>query len=214
MNVRWFPSKAVFLLLAFAVYSANTFPEQRIARASQSPARLQFGQLLALSDFDADGLIDEARLHGSSSQRSIRVYLSRSGKRLSFSFDGRGVDHGSLFAQDVDSDGKTDLIWTGRLRSEDVIVWLGDGAGQFERASSCEYGGGFTLGDENIASPGHSHGDAAIDSESNLSLDQPLVHECGPRLSTGLSNHLPDRVATSSPAFGEPTDRGPPLFLS
>ena len=213
MNVRWFPSKAVFLLLALAVYSTNTFPEQRNAHASQSPVRLQFGQLIALSDFDSDGLIDEARLHESSKHRSVRVHLSRTGERLSFGFDGRGADYGSLFAEDVDSDGKTDLIWTGLLRSEDVIVWLGDGAGQFARAS-CEYGGGFTLSDENVASPDQSPGETAIDSESNLPLDQPHVHECGPRLSTALSKQLPDRIATSSPALGEPTDRGPPLFLS
>lgn len=212
MNVRWYLSKAAFLLLAFAVYSANTFPEQRNTLTTESPARLQFGQLVALSDFDSDGLIDEARLHSSDSHRSIRIHFSRTGERLSFSFDVRGVDYGSLFAQDVDSDGKTDLIWTGLLRSEDVIVWLGDGAGQFARAPSCEYGDGFTVGDANIASPDESPAEAAIDSESNLPLDQPLVHECGARLSTALSKHLPDRVATSSPALGEPTDRGPPLL--
>jgi hypothetical protein len=213
MNVRWFTTKAVFLLLGLAVYSANTFPQRRYDVAPESLRRLRFVKSTVLSDFDADGLIDEARVAGSGLRRRVEILLSHAGKLVLLRFDSDGYDHGSLFAQDVDNDGATDLIWSDLLHADDVVVWLGDGAGEFARVPSCAYSDGFTLGDTNVAGPdGSSH--ETGDSETLFPLDQILAPKSFDRVPTELPRQRLNRVALRSPALREPTGRGPPLLLS
>jgi len=172
----------------------------------------RFGQSIALSDFDADGLIDEARLDGSSLHRSIGILLSGTGKQSFLHFNASRADYGLLFAKDVDNDGATDLIWTDPLHANDVVVWLGDGSGQFERVDPREYGGGFALGTTEVAQPDGSNQETAITFETNRLLDQTLSQKCLDRSASKLPNDYPDRLATSSPALGQPTGRAPPLL--
>jgi hypothetical protein len=173
---------------------------------------LRFGQSIALSDFDADGLLDEARLDGSSLHRSIGILLSGTGRRSFLHFNASRADYGSLFAKDVDNDGATDLIWTDPLHANDVVVWLGNGAGQFERVDPREYGGGFALGNTEVAQPDGSNQETAINFETHRLLDQTLSQKCLDLSAGKLPNDYPDRLATSSPALGQPTGRAPPLL--
>ena len=214
MNVRWLTSKAAFLLLALVVLGANRLPQGIHAETPNSSAASHFAQSIALSDFDADGLIDEARLDGSSLHRSVGILLSGTGKRSFLHFNPNRPNCGSLFAQDVDNDGATDLIYTDLLHADAVIVWLGNGAGQFDRVSAKVYSDRFTLGYKNVDAPEGSAHETAINAETNRPLDQSLVHKCDCHNSAGLSNVHIDRVAGLSPALGQPPGRSPPSRLS
>ncbi len=212
MSIRCF-TKAVFLVLGFVVYLANAIPQQSHAVAAESSPRLRFGQTIALSDFDADGLIDEAILGGGGAHRRVEVFLSRSRTLLVLHLDNGSADLGSLFAQDVDNDGATDLIWTDLLHAEGVLVWLGNGGGQFSGVCPCACADGFTLPDKSVTAPDEAIRETSIGSASNRSLDDARPSKCDDPLANELPLERHRSVATLSPALGEPTDRGPPLPL-
>ncbi len=214
MNVRRLTTRAAFLLLALTIYSGGALSQQRHAEASDSVEPLRFGQSIALSDFDADGLVDEARLEGSSLHKSVGILLSGTGKRSFLHFNLNRVIHGSLLAQDIDNDGATDLIWTNPFRANDVVVWLGDGSGRFEQVDSGEYGREFALGNTDVAEPDGSNQETAINFETNRPLDQTVNQECLDHSAIELPNDYPDRLAVSSSALGQPTGRDPPFLLS
>jgi hypothetical protein len=212
MNVRWLTSKAAFLLLALVVLGASILPQKVHTETPHWPAASRFAQSIALSDFDADGLIDEARLDGSSLHRSVGILLSGTGKRSFLHFNANRANCGSLFAQDVDNDGATDLIWTDPLHTNDVVVWLGTGTGQFQRVDTREYSGGVALGNQQVAQPDGSNQETAINFETNRPLDQTLSQKCLDQSASELPSDYPGRLAISSPALGKPTGRAPPLL--
>jgi hypothetical protein len=199
--------------LALTVYCANVLPQQRYATASESTARLRFSQLVALSDFDSDGLIDQARLEGSGPRKSIEVILSRNRELLILHFDTNDGSRGSLFAHDVNNDGATDLIWTDLLHADDVVVWLGNGAGRFERVPESALGDGFTISDVNVDAPAESTHDPAVSS----GINRPTDHAISQRLCERTTCRLPDepnRVATLAATTGTQSVRGPPTLLA
>ena len=83
-----------------------------------------------LSDFDGDNKLDEAQLHSQGRLKWINVRLG-SPSWKSFSFDSGLSERGSLVSRDVDSDGDADLIWTSQSNPQRLVVWLGDGHGEF-----------------------------------------------------------------------------------
>src|SRR5262249_8535585 len=212
MNVRWLTTKAVALLLALPVYSGIIFPQITSAEVRGSPAPLRFGQSIALSDFDADGLIDIASLDSSSLHKRVSILLT-TGKLSFLHFTTKGISHGSLFARDVDSDGTTDLIWSDLVHAEDVVVWLGDGLGLFKRSEASVVGEGFTLADTRVTAPDESDRETALNSEINRRLDQTLVQKCLDRTETECPDQRCVIVTVQSPALSQPTDRGPPFIL-
>ncbi len=213
MNVRRLTTRAVFLLLALTIYPGGTLQQPRANEIPESTGWLRFGQSIALSDFDSDGLVDEARLDGSSFHKSVGILLSGTGKRSFLHFNGARRSCGSLFAQDIDHDGTTDLIWVDPFNAADVVVWLGDGCGRFECADPYAYGG-LTLGSTEVAPPNGSNQEAAINCETIRPLDQAFGQKYLDQSPGELPSHYPDRVATSSPALGRPSGRDPPLLLS
>src|SRR5262245_17433096 len=102
-------------------------------------------QTLAIADFDGDNRLDKATLGGAGCNKSIEIRLSQTRARSVLHFDTRTSDHGSLFVQDVDHDGDNDLIWTDLIHPDDVVVWLDDGTGRFERVRSAQYSSDFVL---------------------------------------------------------------------
>jgi hypothetical protein len=214
MSIRRLTTIAAFLLMVLSLYSGSTLPQQRNAEAPERVAPLRFGQSIVLSDFDSDGLVDEATIDGSSLHKSVGIRLSGSGKRSFLHFNANRENYGSLFAQDVDNDGATDLVWTDLLHADDVIVWLGDGTGRFERCSTKAYRDRFILGHTSVYSPEWSDHEAVISSETNRQLDPSPVHKCGLRVAIELPNLHVDGVATLSPALGQPAGRSPPSLLS
>jgi hypothetical protein len=213
MNVRWFTTRLALLLPVLAIVSASTLPQQRSVEASESPSRLRFGQSVVLSDFDADGLIDEVRLDWSSSHKSVAIMLSGTDRLSVLHFDTKSLNPGSLIAQDVDNDGAPDLIWTDLLHTDSVIVWLGDGRGEFERVPDRAYWGGFTLGETNIAAPAGANQETAINVETSRSFDQTLSQKRIDPAAAELPNQHFDPIETSSPSLNQPAERGPPPIL-
>ncbi len=214
MNVRRLTTSAAFLLLVLSLYSGGALPQHGNAEASERVAPLRFGQSIVLSDFDSDGLVDEATIDGSNLHKSVGIMLSGSGKRSFLHFNAGRANYGSLFAQDVDNDGATDLVWTDLLHADDVIVWLGDGTGQFERCSTKAYRDRFTLGSTSVYSPEWSDHEPVINSETNRPLDPSPAHKRGLHVAIELPNLHVDGVATLSPALGQPAGRSPPFLLS
>ena len=212
MTNRRLAPRVGFLLLWLAIIAAGIVPPKQEAKL-QSSTWLRFGQSIALSDFDEDGLIDQARLHRDGLLKTVEIILSGAVKPVVLRFDARGGDYGSIFARDVDNDGSTDLIWTDLLHSDDVVVWFGDGNGKFERLPNRLYADAFTLFDVNLSMPeGVAH--------------EPSIAAGTYRWSGGKSNqtliawaaaNLPgnrlERVETLDPALSLTAVRGPP-FLS
>jgi len=131
-------------VLVVGVCWASVVP-QRISSASHNLGFLRFGQSLALADFDGDDRIDTATLNGFGRDKHIEIRLSRLKSRVVLCFNTLTSEQGSLFTRDVDNDGDSDLIWSDLLRPGDVVVWMGDGSGRFDRVSPDRYATVFVL---------------------------------------------------------------------
>lgn len=213
MRFRWFTTKAVLLLVSIAACSASSSPLPQNALLPQPATPLRFGQVIALSDFDADGLMDKATLASWGAHRSVEVMLSRSGKPLVLHFDNGSVDRGSLVAKDVDNDGAADLIWTDLLHADGVVIWLGDGDGRFSRVPASAYANGYTLPDTSVNTPDESIRETLISTATNRSSDEVRLSIPDDFPSSALPRQQHPRVVLLSSASDEPTDRGPPLPL-
>ena len=213
MRSRWFTTKAVFLLLSIAACSVSATPLPQNTLLPEPATPLRFGQILALSDFDADGLMDKATLASWGAHRSVEVMLSRSGKPLVLHFDNGSVDRGSLVAKDVDNDGAADLIWTDLLHADGVVIWLGDGDGRFSRVPASAYANGYTLPETSVNTPDESIRETLISTATNHSSDEGRLSTLDDFPSSALTRQRHPRVVLLSSASDEPTDRGPPLPL-
>jgi hypothetical protein len=91
------------------------------------------------SDFDGDNKLDQAELISNGSQKSIHVSLGKF-SWTSLSFDSGVSDRGHLVSDDIDSDGDADLLWISQSSPKTVVLWLGDGRGNFSRADEHERG--------------------------------------------------------------------------
>src|SRR5262249_57620691 len=125
-----------------------------------------------------------------------------------------GSDEGGVRADEFDSDVTTDLVWTDLLRSADVIVWLGDGTGGFERVSARAYGDRFTLGTKNIGVPEQSNRESAINSSSSRQFDQSLSHTLVIHVATHILSIRGNLAGPLSPTLSQPAARTPPLLFS
>lgn len=212
MRTRWFTTKAVFLLLSIATCSANAAALPHNTVLPEPPTRLRFGQTLVLSDFDDDGLLDQATLASWGAHRSVEVILSRGGKRV-LHFDNGNIDRGSLVARDVDNDGVADLVWTDLLHADRVVIWLGDGDGQFFRVPASAYADGYTLPEKSVNNPDETIRETSISAASNRSLDEARLSKADDFVASKPPRQHRRDDANLSPALDQPTDRGPPLPL-
>src|SRR5262249_61693233 len=62
MNVRWLSKASLFVVLALVAFGVTRFPQTPHAELVSKQPTLRFGQSIGLSDFDSDGLIDQARI--------------------------------------------------------------------------------------------------------------------------------------------------------
>jgi len=139
------------LLAAVLGYSMSVDGQTAVRQPDPNfRAWLTFGQSVALTDFDGDSIIDQATLGGVGFSKSISVSLSTSKKQSVLRFTTASYNHGSLFAYDTNNDGDIDLVWTDLLNPDDVIVWLNDGAGQFQQVGSRAYADRFVVGASGI----------------------------------------------------------------
>lgn len=210
MKLDRFKPRTVLFLIALALYATSGFPQDAKA-ATSAPVALRFGQTVALSDFDSDGLPDEARLDGSGLHRRIGIRLSSSGRHISLQFAAKWINHGSLFAQDLDDDGCADLVWTDLVHTDSVVVWLGDGGGNFTRSSELGYNQQFALADHIVTTRLHSSEEIAATCEDDRTVVLTPPGGCLERGQSLPSEIRSDTIAISS-FLDQPTDRGPPQF--
>lgn len=214
MRMRWLTIKSVLLLLCIAGCADASVQGPAESSSPKTSPLLSFEQSIAFSDFDADGLIDQANIANWGLHRSVKVVLSRNSKPRTLHFENGHAGRGSLFAQDVDSDGAADLVWTDLLHAESVVVWLGSNDGEFARVPAALYADGYTLPDQSINAPDETIREIAIGSASRCSSEEPRHSSGYSLLANPLPRHRLQILSTSSPAFGQPTDRGPPYPLS
>ncbi|HSB12621.1 MAG TPA: hypothetical protein VLM38_24235 [Blastocatellia bacterium] len=214
MKLDRFKSRAVLFLIAFAFSFGTEFPQDIRAEASAAGAGLRFGQTIALSDFDSDGVVDEAIVDGAGLHSRVGILLSGSGTRVSLHFRERWINHGSLFARDLDDDGLADLVWTDLLHDESVVVWLGDGSGTFKQCSA-QFTNEFALGDETVTAPADSNLETAANFDNDdRTFTLPLNGKFLERGASGPRARNSETTAVSSPFIDQPADRGPPLPLN
>jgi hypothetical protein len=214
MSTRWLTPRVALLLLCLGVLASGTIQHQPNVEPTRRTVWLHFGESIALSDFDEDGLIDQARVNRSGLLKSIEIVLTSTSKPVVLRFDTRGGDYGSLFAQDIDKDGATDLIWTDLLHPDDVVIWFGDGNGKFERASQRIYADIFTLGDLNLTAPEVWTQEIAIGAPTNPCFARDAIERAVERVETYFPSNRPERVDALDPALSQTGVRGPPHLLS
>src|SRR5215470_8446476 len=138
----------VLTLLVARGYCANALPRCEAQVTTRTPSLLRFDQSITLADFDGDDRVDQATLSGVGRSKKIEIRLSRTTALNFLRFDTLTSERGSLFARDIDNDGDNDLIWSDLLHPDDVVVWLDDGGGRFERVCPQQYAESFVLSDE------------------------------------------------------------------
>lgn len=100
---------------------------------SRPGSTIPLQNLPVFSDFDGDNKLDQAHLSSNGSHKRIAIGLGKSSWR-SLSFESGANDAGELLSSDIDSDGDADLIWVSETFPKRLVVWLGDGAGNFSIA--------------------------------------------------------------------------------
>jgi hypothetical protein len=136
---------ALLALLVARACCASALPHQI---GQQTPSRdtlLRFGQTLALADLDGDDRIDRAMLGGTGHSKSLDIRFSHTTTHTLLRFDTLTSDRGSVFASDIDNDGDNDLVWTDLIHPDDVVIWLADGTGRFERVCPDRFASAFVL---------------------------------------------------------------------
>jgi len=201
---------ALLIVMVAGVCCVNALPRQNTPLTSDRTSFLHFGQSLALADFDGDNNIDTATLIGGGRSKDIEIRFSRAKARVVLRFSTPTSELGSLFATDIDNDGDNDLIWSDLLRADNVVVWLDDGTGRFDRVQPDKYADKFVL------SGGPVYSGFEIPREDSAS---------GPRYNQTCAALTPQKLdCSNSPAFlssfhwvalrpgklRTPSDRAPP----
>ena len=215
MRLRLCISGLVSLLLALTAYGASFSSPQRDVEPSPSRPQSPVGTSLVLLDLDGDGLVDQATLGMGGWQNSIELDLSRTGELAVLPFSSKTGASGALFAQDLDGDGDTDLLWRGFLQPTEVIIWLNDGSGRFECLCPPEpHDGDLAIGGLGVSAPHNRRPDSAISPERTPTPELVLTHGWDVHAAaTQFRNHRLERVWVPSCSQRLPTDRGPPFFL-
>jgi len=138
------PGLGILLLLGFVL------PPLIASQPAYQPRQILPVQSTAFSDVDGDQILDRATVTGTGADKSIRIYFSHNNSSSVLSFSSPSPGAGSLLASDVDRDGDVDLVWTDLVNPSEVVVWLNDGLGRFERAASTEFAVAFIIGGNGI----------------------------------------------------------------
>jgi len=202
---------ALLIVMVAGVCCVNALPRQNTPLTSDRTSFLHFGQSLALADFDGDNNIDTATLIGGGRSKDIEIHLSRAKARVVLRFSTPTSELGSLFTTDIDNDGDNDLIWSNLLRADDVVVWLDDGTGRFDRVTPGEHANTFVL------SNGPTCGGVEIPKEDSAS-GPPYNRSSGVLAAQKLDCSTPVLVRQFQCVLlhpgnvRTPSDRGPPLL--
>ena len=110
--------------LALVMFGPWFFATPAHADSTSLSFRIIFG------DFDGDNRLDQAHLLSHGSHKQISLQFQRSASKT-LSFDAGISDPGSLVSSDIDQDGVADLVWLSHSSSPKMVLWRGDGHGNF-----------------------------------------------------------------------------------
>lgn len=203
---------ALLIVMVAGVCCANALPRKSTPSTSDRTSFLRFGQSLAVADFDGDNHIDTATLSGAGRSKDIEIHLSRAKARILLRFNTLTSELGSLFTSDIDNDGDNDLIWSDLLRADNVVVWLDDGTGRFDRVTPGEYAKMFVLSNGPTCSGFEiPREDSASSSKYNPSSAILVSQKADCSTTTGFFGGF-RCFALHSGNLRTPSDRGPPLL--
>jgi len=217
MQKRGFLLKYVGLVLTFIVMRAHCVPALPGSQFHEVPANatfLHFGQSQAVADFDGDHRLDLATLTWVGRDKSLEIYLSHTKARTLVHFSTQSIDCGSLFTKDIDNDGDNDLVWTDLLHPDDVVVWVDDGTGRFDRVSTEEHAPEFVLTDGPVCGDSKdTHQDFAYGARRDPSTALPQAHRTSDFDRVAEFREKQPRTSIVPFAFRIPFDRGPPSLI-
>jgi hypothetical protein len=89
------------------------------------------------SDFNGDNQVDQVTLTSEGLHKHIRILL---GKSMSHSlhFETEVNDRERLYYGDFDNDGDIDLLWLSPTNPRSLVMWEGDGRGNFSKSNHGE----------------------------------------------------------------------------
>jgi len=200
---------ALLIVMVAGVCCANALPRKSTPSTSDRTSFLRFGQSLAVADFDGDNHIDTATLSGAGRSKDIEIHLSRAKARILLRFNTLTSELGSLFTSDIDNDGDNDLIWSDLLRADNVVVWLDDGTGRFERVCPTQYANTFVISTTpSLLLTEIPHLDIASSPGSELSA--PPSHSAPVYIRCSINERRPVHQVASSLHLRTHFVRGPP----
>lgn len=203
----------ILLPLLVSLLFGCILPPSSIDQAAKEKPPLLRIQSLAVSDVDGDQILDRATVTGTGANKSIRVCSSHNHCSSVLSFSSASPGPGSLLASDVDHDGDVDLVWTGLTNSAEVVVWLNDGLGGFERAPLGEVASEFVLGGRGLGERSYTERQTAGATSHRQPLDAGLpAHRHALVIQ---DNHYggTSGCAKSLPSAVLDPERGPPALL-
>ncbi|MBI3652868.1 MAG: VCBS repeat-containing protein [Acidobacteria bacterium] len=214
MKTRFRLTSTLVLLIWLSTFISSATPQHPAAVIEPRHLSLSFNLSFAVSDFDQDHRLDQAKLNGTGQSKSIEIDLSHTRNPLFLHFKTVSSEAGSLITRDIDNDGDADLIWSDRLHPDDVIVWLGDGLGQFERTGSAPFAQAFILGSDKLKVADEQESTLASTLERDPVNDQEKPENGVAAITKNIFPQAPFDGLLASGESRQPTDRGPPLRLS
>jgi hypothetical protein len=201
----------VLLLTVMSCYLSPTTRQD--LRPHRIRSRVRFGQSVALSDLDGDNRVDKATLGATGFSKSIRLDFGTQ-KRSVLLFDTSTCDRGSLVACDIDNDGDIDLVWTDLIHPDQVVVWLNDGAGEFQPVYHRSFATDFVVDASGVTGDSTQAPELALYQMHPAPIDQALERRRSIHTSAPLTASQASATIKPSSTCRAIADRGPPKRLS
>src|SRR5262245_26684763 len=199
-------------LIVFLLFGRVLPPSSTDRAAGQRPPTYRI-QSVAVSDIDGDQLLDRATVTGAGPNKIIRVCLSHNNGSSVLSFSSASLGAGSLLASDVDQDGDVDLVWTDLTNSGEVVVWLNDGVGRFERATLGTFTGGLVIDGQGLAEGNSTERQIPGGTSHRTLLDAGLTSHPRAQVSRGKHDKRRSGCVRPFPLVVLDPERGPPALL-
>lgn len=156
MRIVSYAGKLLLLLAVLCYFTGAVVAFGPILQSTNSSSTgtpyLGYGRSVAISDLNGDRILDEAELAWNGLDKSISLKFAKNQQSSVLRFSTQGAWQGSLIARDIDNDGDIDLVWTDTVNPNDVVVWVNNGVGCFERAAPSTVSGlNLVLGGVNLA---------------------------------------------------------------
>jgi hypothetical protein len=173
----------------------------------------------AAYELDTDLKADQVILESNGFDKTINIKFGNL-RSKELAFRSRTDDGGNLVVGDIDRDGDVDLIWVGNTGSNNAVVWINQGEGDFAEVSdngpySSELDELFNIGDPpDKRSVKHGRKSSSLTSSSFSDIGLGLETRSNARTVQKHSVATFERVADHPAILTHVRKRGPPSILS